>query len=71
MPIESGLYCQYCVDANGKLQPFEERFTKMVDWQLKRNPAAGRAQAEQDTLAFMSRMPAWKNDPGLKERLGR
>jgi hypothetical protein len=69
MPIESGPYCQYCVDSNGQLQPFEERFGKMVDWQLKRNPTAGRAQAEKDTLAFMSKMPAWKDNAELKRRL--
>jgi hypothetical protein len=71
MPIESGPYCEYCVDSEGKLQPFEDRFAKMVDWQLKRNAGAGRAQAEKDTLAFMAKMPAWKNNPELKSRLQR
>ena len=71
MPIESGPYCEYCVDQSGKLQPFEERFGKMVDWQLKRNPAAGREQAERDTLSFMAKMPAWKEHPELLRRRSR
>jgi hypothetical protein len=69
MPIESGPYCGYCVDSEGKLQPFEDRFAKMVDWQLKRNPKAGRAQAEKETLAFMAKLPAWKENAELRRRL--
>ena len=63
MPIESGTYCQYCVSPSGSLQPFEERFEKMVSWQMRQKPGLSRAQAETDTLAFMARMPAWKNHP--------
>jgi hypothetical protein len=57
--------------SEGKLQAFEDRFAKMVDWQLKRNAGAGRAQAEKDTLAFMAKMPAWKDNPELRRRLSR
>src|ERR1017187_9781579 len=32
MPIETGVYCQYCSDEKGNLQPFEERFDRMVQW---------------------------------------
>lgn len=28
IPKENGKYCQYCVDENGELQAFEERFKK-------------------------------------------
>jgi hypothetical protein len=63
MPIESGSYCQYCVTPSGELQPFEERFEKMVSWQMRQKPGLSRAQAEEDTLAFMARMPAWKSHP--------
>ena len=30
MPIETGAYCQYCVTPTGDLQPFDERFEKMI-----------------------------------------
>ena len=63
MPIETGIYCQYCVTAGGELQPFDERFEKMVGWQLRQKPGLARDQAERDTLAFMSKMPAWKSHP--------
>ena len=39
MPIETGRYCAHCTDADGRLQPFEERFERMVAWQARRTPA--------------------------------
>jgi hypothetical protein len=39
------------------------RFEKMVSWRMRQKPGLSRAQAERDTLAFMARMPAWKNHP--------
>jgi hypothetical protein len=63
MPIESGTYCSYCVTSTGELQPFDERFEKMVGWQLRQKPGMSRADAERDTYAFMARMPAWKDHP--------
>ncbi len=63
MPIESGHYCPYCVTPKGELQPFDERFEKMVGWQLRQKPGLSRADAERDTYAFMSKMPAWKDHP--------
>jgi hypothetical protein len=66
MPIESGPYCQYCVGGDGKLQPFEERFERMVQWQQRQNPGTSRAQAEKETLAYMAKMPAWKDHPRVK-----
>ena len=63
MPIESGAYCQYCVTASGELQSFEERFEKMIGWQMRQKPGLSRNQAEADTLVFMAEMPAWKNHP--------
>jgi hypothetical protein len=68
MPIETGTYCQYCVTASGELQPFAERFTKMVDWQLRQKPGLSREAAERDTLEFMAKMPAWKDHPNLAAR---
>jgi len=69
MPIESGLYCKHCVTPSGALQSFHERFEKMVGWQLRQKPGLSREQAERDTIAFMSKMPAWQDDPHVRERL--
>jgi hypothetical protein len=66
MPIEAGPYCQYCVDDKGKLQPFDERFERMVQWQARREPKATRAELEKKTLAYMATMPAWKEHPRVK-----
>jgi hypothetical protein len=66
MSIEAGPYCTYCVDESGKLQAFEERFERMVQWQARREPSASRAELEKKTLAYMSTMPAWKDHPRVK-----
>jgi len=66
MPIETGPYCQHCVDDKGKLQPFEERFERMVQWQARREPSAPREVLEKKTLAYMGTMPAWKDHPRVK-----
>ena len=66
MPIDLGTYCAHCVGADGQLQPFDERFERMVQWQLRKNPGTSRAQAESETRAYMARMPAWKDHPSLK-----
>jgi hypothetical protein len=63
MPIESGIYCSYCVTPSGELQPFDQRFENMVSWQMRQRPGLSRAQAEKDTFAFMRTMPAWKEHP--------
>ena len=68
MPIETGPYCNYCVDESGKLQPFEERFERMVQWQARREPNASREALEKKTLAYMATMPAWKDHPRVRGR---
>ena len=70
MPIEAGPYCSYCVDAAGKLQPFEERFERMVQFQARREPDASREVLEQKTLAYMATMPAWRDHPRVKAAAG-
>lgn len=67
MAIESGPYCQYCVDEAGVLQDFPTRFERMVQWQERRG--SPRAQAEAETIAYMSKMPAWKDHPEVRARL--
>ena len=66
MPIETGRYCQYCTDAGGNLQPFEERFERMIAFQQRRTPDASRAELEAATLAYMAKMPAWKDHPRVR-----
>jgi hypothetical protein len=66
MPIETGTYCEYCTDADGNLQAFDERFERMVDWTARQHPGASRAELEQSTLAYMAGMPAWRDHPRVK-----
>jgi hypothetical protein len=66
MSIEAGPYCAYCVDAAGKLQPFDERFERMVQWQARREPEASRQDLEKKTLAYMATMPAWRDHPRVR-----
>jgi hypothetical protein len=68
MPIETGRYCQYCVDDKGELQRFDERFQRMVAFQQQRTPDATREEIETATLAYMARMPAWKDHPRVTGR---
>jgi hypothetical protein len=64
MPIEMGPYCRYCVDGEGKLQPFEERFERMVQWQMREGSLDRRA-AEERTRTYLRGMPAWRGHPKL------
>jgi hypothetical protein len=66
MPIETGPYCQYCVDQDGKLQNFSTRFERMVAWQQRRG--SSRSQAEIETVAYMANLPAWKSHPELQAK---
>jgi hypothetical protein len=68
MPIESGRYCEHCVDAEGHLQSFDERFARMVAWQARREPDAPRERIEAETLAYLARMPAWHDHPRVVGR---
>jgi hypothetical protein len=68
MPIESGRYCVHCTDADGNLQPFDERFARMVGWQERRHPEQTRAEAEAATLDYMATMPAWRDHPAVAGR---
>ena len=69
MPIESGAYCQYCVDEEGNLQDFEERFERMVQWMRRETPSLTASEAEAKTLAYMSTMPAWREHPALLAKM--
>ena len=65
MPIETGRYCEYCTDENGELQSFDERFARMVEWEMRRRPGTERDEAEAATRAYMAQMPAWRDHPSL------
>jgi hypothetical protein len=66
MPIETGIYCQYCADEKGNLQPFEERFDRMVQWMARQKPGLSPDEARAQTLAYMAQMPAWRDHPKVK-----
>jgi len=66
MPIESGRYCAHCTDETGALQDFDTRFERMTSWQARATPDASREQIEQDTLAYMATMPAWRDHPRVR-----
>ena len=65
MAIDNGTYCQYCVNENGELQSFEERFERMVQWTKKEEANISQEEAENRTRAYMRTMPAWKDHPNL------
>jgi hypothetical protein len=66
MPIETGRYCAHCVDDDGRLQSFEDRFERMVAWQQRREPHATRDELEAKTRAYMATMPAWRDHPAVR-----
>ena len=68
MTIESGPYCHYCVDENGKPQAFEERFERMIQFARRRDPSLDDAAAERSTLDYLATMPAWRDHPRVKNR---
>ena len=69
MPIESGAYCPHCIDEEGNLQSFDERFERMSQWMLHQKQAATREEAEKKTLAYMATMPAWRDHPKVRAGL--
>lgn len=70
MPIDNGSYCTHCVDAEGRLQDFETRFERMVQWALREEQGLARDEAERRTQAYMARMPAWAQHPRVRDSAG-
>lgn len=70
MSISNGLLCQYCMTPDGSLQPFDERFERMVQWAMSREPSLARDEAERKTRAYMRTMPAWRDHPRLAGNAG-
>jgi hypothetical protein len=71
MPIESGTYCQYCADEKGQLHPYEESVERMMQYMMRQKPGVSRDEAMKQTLAYMSQMPAWRDNPKLKAAMGK
>jgi len=67
MPIETGRYCQHCVDETGALQSFDVRFERMIAWEARRRPDATRPELERATLAYMATLPAWKDHQRVRD----
>ncbi len=68
MTVESGPYCQYCMNDSGELQDFDERFARMVLFMRRRNNELSEEEAEDQTLAYMATMPAWREHPNVLAR---
>jgi hypothetical protein len=56
-------HCKHCAP-DGVLQPFEERFERMVQWTV-RSEGVDRAIAVTRTRDYMRQMPAWRDHPAL------
>ncbi len=59
-------YCAHCSTPQGDLQAFEERFERMVQWEMRKN-GQPRDAAETATRAYMRQMPAWRDHPALAQ----
>jgi Putative zinc ribbon domain len=62
------LHCKYCSKPDGALQDFEERFERMVQWQMRKG--SDRTSAEQSTREHMKKMPVWKDHPKIAGKAG-
>jgi len=69
MPIDAGVYCQYCADENGELHPFEESVERMSQFMKREQPGLSDREAVNQTLSYMAKMPAWREHPELKKRM--
>jgi len=58
------LHCKYCSKPDGALQDFDERFERMVQWQMRQKNWS-RDEAEESTREYMKKMPVWKSHPKL------
>lgn len=70
MTIEGGPYCEYCLDENGNLQAFEERFARMVQFMRRREEGLSLQEAQARTLEYMATMPAWRDHPRVVASTG-
>lgn len=59
-------YCRLCSDPEGNLQDFDERFERMVQWQMRQR-GQSRAEAEPATRAYMRSIPVWRDHPRLAD----
>jgi Putative zinc ribbon domain len=62
-------WCRYCAP-DGTLEPFEERFERLVQWSIRKD-GLNRPAAEEATREYMRGMPAWRHHPALAEGVDR
>lgn len=60
MPIESGHYCDHCIDDHGKLQTLDERLKRLTLFMQSRDPSLTSEEAREKAKDYMRQMPAWK-----------
>jgi hypothetical protein len=65
LPVDPGPYCRHCLDSDGRLQSFEERLERLIQFTLTQHPTLDRSAAEQRARAQMRTMPAWRDRPEL------
>ena len=58
-------WCRHCSTEDGALQPFEERFERMIQWAVRKD-GLDRETAEAKTREYMRTMPAWRDHPALQ-----
>ncbi|MEN3357547.1 MAG: hypothetical protein V7637_1529, partial [Mycobacteriales bacterium] len=54
-----GVLCRHCAP-DGTLEPFTERFERMVQWSMRRS-GLDRPAAESAAREYMRGMPAWRD----------
>ena len=59
-------WCRYCSAEDGSLQPFDERFERMIQWAIRKD-GLDRAAAEVKNRAYMRSLPALRDHPALQE----
>jgi Putative zinc ribbon domain len=58
-------WCRHCSTPEGDLQGFDERFERMMQWNMRQD-GLDRTAAEAATRAYMRNMPAWRDHPSLQ-----
>jgi hypothetical protein len=58
-------WCRHCSTEDGSLQPFEERFERMIQWAVRKD-GLDRETAEAKTREYMRTLPAWRDHPALQ-----
>jgi len=71
MPIETGIYCQYCADEKGNLHSFDEHLERTAQWMAGQKPGLALDEARKQALAYIAQMPAWRDHPKVKSAVAK